>query len=145
MKHLQTEIIIDAPAEEIWTQLMDFDAYHQWNPFIQSIVSSGDLAVGNRITAVIKPGDKKAQTFKPVVKALEPNKELRWLGSASIKGIFDGEHYFILEEMAPNQTRFLHGERFSGILVGLVMRMIGDDTLKGFEAMNVALKKRCEG
>lgn len=144
MKHLQTEIIIDAPAQLIWDHLMDFDSYHQWNPFIQSIVSSGQLAVGSRLTNRIKAGDNKAQTFKPVVKALKPAKEFRWLGSLGIKGIFDGEHYFLLEEVTPTQTRFIHGEKFSGILRGLIMNMIGEDTKQSFEAMNQALKKRCE-
>lgn len=144
MKHLQTEIIIDAPAQVIWDQLMDFDSYHQWNPFIQSIVGSGQLAVGSRITARIKAGDQKAQTFKPEVKVLEPAKEFRWLGSLGIKGIFDGEHYFQLAEITPTQTRFIHGEHFSGILRGLILKMMGEDTHKGFEAMNEALKKRCE-
>jgi hypothetical protein len=123
---------------------MDFDSYHQWNPFIQSIVGSGQLAVGNQITVRMKAGDKKTQTFKPNVKVMEPAKEFRWLGSLGIKGIFDGEHYFLLEKITPTQTRFTQGEHFSGILRGLIMGMIGEDTRKGFEAMNEALKKKLE-
>jgi hypothetical protein len=36
-------------------------------------------------------------TFKPTILTLESNKEFRWKGKLGITGIFDGEHYFILE------------------------------------------------
>ncbi len=142
MKNLETEIIIDAPAQAVWQQLMDFESYHQWNPFIQSVV--GRAEVGSRITVRMIAGDRKAQTFKPVVKVSDKAKEFRWLGSMGIKGIFDGEHYFLLEAISPGQTRFVQGEHFGGILRGPIMKMVGEDTKLGFEAMNLALKKRVE-
>lgn len=70
-------------------------------------------------------------------------KELRWLGSGAIKGLFDGEHYFKLHPLEDGSVRFEHGENFSGILVGLMPKLL-DDTKLGFEQMNVAFKKECE-
>ena len=40
--------------------------------------------------------------------------------------------------------RFVQSERFSGILVPLVMAFIGRSTRQGFEAINQALKERAE-
>ena len=37
MKILQTEILINAPAEKVWGILMDFEKFPEWNPFILSI------------------------------------------------------------------------------------------------------------
>jgi hypothetical protein len=70
---------------------------------------------------------------------------LRRLGSLGLRGIFDGEHAFILERVSAHATRFRQSERFSGLLVPIVMR--GDmahATRKGFLAMNEVLKRRAE-
>lgn len=70
-------------------------------------------------------------TFKPKILTLEPNKEFRWKGKLGINGIFDGEHYFILEYLDKNKTKFIHGEKFSGILVYFAGKML-DKTEKDF-------------
>lgn len=81
--------------------------------------------------------------FKPDILKFEPEREFRWKGKFGIKGIFDGEHYFILEETGEHQTKFIHGEIFSGILVGLMGGALAN-TRDGFVLMNEALKKECE-
>jgi hypothetical protein len=40
-------------------------------------------------------------------------------------------------------TKFIHGEKFSGLLVPLVGKML-DKTQKGFQLMNESIKKECE-
>lgn len=59
------------------------------------------------------------------------------------KGLFDGEHYFIIEDNLDGTSLFTHGEQFRGLLVGLLEKVL-KNTLKGFILMNEALKKRCE-
>ena len=141
MKQIETEIRIKAPVSKVWQVLIDFKNHPSWNPFIQTI--SGDKKEGGKLTVVIRPPDGKRMTFRPKVLRFEPNKEFRWKGSLGVKGIFDGEHYFILDEISTNETRFVHGENFSGILTGM-MGSAFEKTRKGFELMNKALKKKCE-
>jgi hypothetical protein len=57
--------------------------------------------------------------FRPTVLVALPNQELRWLGHFLLPRIFDGEHYFQVEAISPGRVRFIQGEKFSGILVGL--------------------------
>ena len=38
----------------------------------------------------------------------------------------------------------IHGEYFTGLLSGLIMKFIGDDTLQNFQNMNKALKAQLE-
>ena len=95
---------------------MNFDSYPKWNPFITSI--SGEPKLGNRLTVSIKPPGGKGMTFKPYILTLESNKEFRWKGNLGINGIFDG--YFILEFLENDKTKFIHGEKFSGLLVPLL-------------------------
>jgi hypothetical protein len=141
MKNIQTEILILADTAKVWDVLMNFDSYPKWNPFITSI--SGERKLGNRLTVSINPPGGKGMTFKPNILTLEANKEFRWKGKLGINGIFDGEHYFILEVLENDKTKFIHGEKFSGLLVPLVGKML-DKTQKGFQLMNESIKKECE-
>jgi len=141
MKNIRTEILINADITKVWDVLMDFNSYPKWNPFITSI--SGAPKLGNRLTVSINPPGGKGMTFKPNILTLEANKEFRWKGKLGINGIFDGEHYFILESVDKDITKFIHGEKFSGLLVPLVCKML-DKTQKGFQLMNESIKKECE-
>jgi hypothetical protein len=141
MKNIQTEILIYADIAKVWDVLMNFDGYPKWNPFITSI--SGETKLGARLTVSIKPPGGKGMTFKPTIWTLQSNKEFRWKGKLVITGIFDGEHYFILEFLKKDQTKFIHGEKFSGLLVPLVGKML-DKTQKGFQLMNESIKNECE-
>jgi hypothetical protein len=138
---IETKILINANPGTVWRVLTDFENHPDWNPFIRSI--KGEKVAGSNIKVFLKPPDGKGMSFKPVILKFEPEKEFRWKGKLGIKGIFDGEHYFILEKAGDNQTSFIHGEVFTGILVGM-MRNVLNKTRDGFELMNEALKKECE-
>jgi len=142
MKKITTEVTIKATPAKVWSTLMDFASYTQWNPFITSI--SGQQKVGSQLRTVMKPPDGNEMTFKPVVLVLDEHREFRWLGKFLVRGIFDGEHYFKLMVNSDGTTTFVHGEHFSGILVGLLGKTL-KNTERGFELMNAALKDQCEG
>lgn len=142
-KSIATKIEIDAPADAIWAELTDTARYTDWNPFVTHL--SGDLTVGNRLDVTVQPKGTAPMKFTPTVLASDNARELRWLGRLGFKGLFDGEHYFILEETASGTTIFRHGETFSGMLAYILFPLIGGDTEKGFNAMNAALKRRVEG
>ena len=139
---LHTEIEIDAPASAVWAELSNTSAFPEWNPFVRSI--EGGLNVGERLEVTIRPDGRSPMTFKPEVLVSDQDRELRWIGRLGFKGVFDGEHYFIVEEGEDGKTRFRHGEIFSGMLSYPLFVLIETDTRKGFEAMNAALKARVE-
>lgn len=141
-KEIKTDILIQATPAAVWTVLTDFENYPKWNPFITSI--SGELKVGNKITARIEPPGAKGMTFKPTILALETNKKFTWLGHLWFTGLFDGEHSFELIDNGNGTTTFVQSEKFKGILVPLFKKMLDINTIKGFEAMNRALKDVAE-
>jgi hypothetical protein len=141
-KTISTEIEIEAPPSAVWAVLSDTEAHSEWNPFIRTFV--GDLKVGNKLAVTIEPPGNAPMQFKPTILQVVENQELRWIGRMGFRGIFDGEHYFILEKTDRGTTRFLHGENFSGMIVYPLMAFIGKSTEEGFSAMNVALKERVE-
>ena len=141
MKQIETTIQISAPAAKVWHVLTDFERHPEWNPFITGIF--GDKSVCGTLHINIHPPGGKGMSFAPKILAFTPGRELRWKGKLLLPGIFDGEHYFLLEAVSEQETRFIHGEKFSGILVALFGGML-EKTKEGFEAMNAALKKECE-
>lgn len=141
MKDLETSITLSATPQQVWAVLMDFENYPEWNPFIKI---EGRPVVGSQLKNTMTLEGRSPQVFKPTVLVVKEAEEFRWLGKLFISGLFDGEHYFRLEPIDDHTTRLVHGEHFRGILVGLLMRMIGEDTRAAFERMNTALKERVE-
>lgn len=140
MKELRTEIEIDAPPERVWAALLDFASFPDWNPFIRGI--SGTAAVGSRLEVTLGASGTKPMSFRPTVKAVVPNRELRWLGRVGLPRIFDGEHIFELTPIGPNRTRFVQREKFRGLFVPLLAKSLDRDARRGFEEMNRALRAR---
>lgn len=138
---IRTEIVINAPKEKVWEILTKFSDYQRWNPFM--IKSEGKAIAGTKLKNTMKNG-KGTITFKPVLLEVKPHESLRWLGSLFVKGIFDGMHYFHIEEVAPDQVNFVQGETFSGIFASTFFKKAGEQTRKNFVLMNQALKREAE-
>jgi hypothetical protein len=102
VRQLQSELASDAPPERVWAVLTDFPAYPEWIPFIRRI--SGELGEGAKLEGQIQSPGARATTFRPRVRAVETNRELRWLGRLLVLGIFDGEHRFVIEPREATAT-----------------------------------------
>ncbi|MEO6133258.1 MAG: SRPBCC domain-containing protein [Saprospiraceae bacterium] len=142
MKNINTEIIIEAPAHIIWSHLTDFSSYPQWNSFIQFI--SGDLKQGAQWTVTIAPPGGKKMSFSPKCTKLISGRHLQWEGNLVMKGLFDGEHIFLLDPIDDERTLFIQKENFSGILVSLLWKSMYLKTLAGFNLMNQQMKELAE-
>jgi hypothetical protein len=136
MVTIQHSIDIDATPQQVWEVVADLDGYASWNPFM--IRGRGRFAVGERLEITMRPGDR-TMTFRPTVLEAEPRRRVRWLGRLVLPRVFDGEHVLELEALEDGRTRFTQHERFRGVLVPLLGRMLGE-TEAAFAAMNAALK-----
>ena len=141
MKKIKTEIVIDKDVSTVWNVLTDFESYPNWNPFVRSI--EGEKYIGKKESVTCNTAGGKMVSFKPIIIKLETDREFRWKGKLGFRGIFDGQHYFKLEKMGENQTKFIHGEDMSGVLVSLMGKTLNKMN-DSFEMMNEALKKECE-
>ncbi len=139
---LQTEIDIQASPDTVWATLTNFKEYPNWNPFIKHL--SGELIVGAELSATLQAPGGKPMNFTPTIMTVDTGKEFRWLGKLFLPKIFDGEHYFIIEEKPDGSSRLIQGENFGGTLVHLIWPFIAKDTKFGFNLMNQALKNRAE-
>jgi hypothetical protein len=132
-KHTNTEITIDAPVAAVWEVLADNARYPEWNPYHVRV--SGEFVVGAPLVVEVHKPNGEEVTLKPHVLRFEPERELTWGGG--IRGLFYGEHVFLLEEAAGGGTHLIHKEDFTGPAVQFVPLEAIDE---GYAQMNEALK-----
>jgi hypothetical protein len=140
MSDIHTSVEIDAPVMTVWSVLTDFEAYPEWNPYTRI---EGVPRAGERLRVSPGPEAGRAPTFRPRVLVAD-GRELRWLGHLYVSGLFDGEHSFVVEELEEGSSRLTQSEAFSGLLAGLVLRFVGEETEANFRGVNEALKDRAE-
>jgi len=136
-RSIRTEIRINAPAKAVWTTLLDFPRYAEWNPFIPSI--TGEAKQDGKLVVRFKQG----MTFKPRVTEFREGAVLEWLGKLGLGGLFDGRHRFELRPEG-NETVLVQSEEFRGLLIPFLGKLLAQ-TQKDFESLNQALKARVEG
>ena len=141
-RELRTGIDIDAPAGDVWEILVGFEQYPEWTRVFEFPLGHTD--VGKRLTVRISSGGSKSMVFKPLLLAAREPVEFRWKGRLLLRGIFDGEHIFRIEEADGDRVRFTHAEIFSGFLVPWLWRDLDTNTRRGFERFNADLKKQVE-
>lgn len=143
MKEIHTEIEIAAGKDAVWRVLTTFAAYPDWNPFLRTVAA--DLRPGAPLAMTVAVGRRSLDVDATILRVIAA-RELRWAGPISrVKGaVFRGEHYFLIEEIAPTRVRFVHGERFAGLAIPFMSGWIDRVLAPAYDAMNVALKSRAE-
>ena len=143
MRHIHTEIEIQASRGRVWEILTDLGAYSAWNPLIPE--ACGEVRVGGVLHVQICPPDMSMSRYALRVTGVRPFQEFRWLGHFILPGLMNGDHRFVLEELSPNRTRLVQSETFTGLLVPVCGSWLVARMRRGFERMNEALKGRAEG
>jgi hypothetical protein len=134
---------IEAPAEAVWSVLMDLEHFHTWNPFIRE--AHGTTEVGGTVHVHVQPKLGVRLAFHATVLAREDNHTLRWRGHVGAPWLACGDHTFTLEPIGDHRVRFVQHETFSGVLPWLARGLLARETQRGFEAMNHALEARVQG
>lgn len=138
-RRVEETVDIEAPAHKVWAVLTDFPSYADWNPVITSI--EGVLAEGERLNVAVAASGGGSNRFRAAVLRVSPARQMRLLSRLGPGGLFDGEHYFVLEPRDEGTTRLTQGERFTGVLLPLMNRVVAD-TEQDFIAMNEAVVAR---
>jgi hypothetical protein len=143
-KEVVCAIDIQAPAEVVWRELVDFERFREWNPFIRE--AKGRASIGGQVRVRVRSSIPLPFPiiFHATVTTVEHARELRWLGHVLAPWLASGDHSFTLEPLGPARTRFTQREVFTGVMPHLLHRVLVPETRRGFEAMNLALKGRAE-
>lgn len=140
-RSIATAIEIAASPQRVWDVLGDFARYPEWNHFLLQV--EGRLAVSAQIRFRFELPRGFRMNATATVLQVEPSRVLRWAGRLFWPWLFRAEHYFVIERIATERIRFLHGEIFSGLLLPLAWLILRSQG-PVYEQMNADLKLRCE-
>jgi len=140
MKEIKGSVMINVPAEKVWSTLTDFATYKDWNPFLTQM--NGELKEGNLFDVVVALPDRPDTKFKTKVIKAEPNKELLTKGAIK-KGLLTSEHSFLIEVIEENKCVFSQKVVFTGLMTIFAGKTIKESQV-ALNKMNEELKKRCE-
>jgi hypothetical protein len=139
---LETErLLIEAPAEVVWSTLTDFASHRTWDSYV--VDWEGEAKVGSRMRLVAM-ADRRRE-FVPTVSEVVPARCLRYehrvLGGLMLRA----EHEMRIEpEEGGARCHFFQRERFTGLVVPLAWESIRSSAGPGFERMNRDLKAEAE-
>lgn len=140
MTEVRSAVNTDASPERVWRVLTDWKTFPSWNPFIRS--AEGRLRRDSRIRVRLQLG-RRLVNLRPRLTVVDPPRELRWLNTLIVRGIFDVERRFHIDAV-PSGARLIQSETATGLLAPLLMRLLRKDILAGYRAMEVALVARAE-
>lgn len=135
MPEVTAEIDVPVSPAVVWDVLTDVESYPQWNTLLSV---SGSYSVGTTVSARLSMPGLPTVPLRPEITAVEPERALRW--RSELFGIA-AEHAFLLEPTADG-TRFVQTETFEGALVGPIVGRLERRIRRGFEQMNVGLRRR---
>ncbi len=141
MKRVDSEIEISASPEQVWSVLVDFPRWRQWNRVMPAL--EGEPVEGDRVELELAVPGRRSSRRKPRLVRVADNRELRWRDQVLARRVFVSEHWFTLEP-APCGCRVRHGERFAGWLALFIGGKTLEKTAQVFALMNHDLKQRVE-
>jgi hypothetical protein len=141
VREIRTEIEVAAPVTKVWSILMDFDHWREWNPIVEQ--ASGIASPGSQLSMTMICDGKAGNKYKPVVKSVVEQKSFRWRATMIAGFLFTNDKVFELEE-TDSGTRLVHIEAFSGILVPLFWGKMEKAVAPMLTSMNNALKRKAE-
>lgn len=134
------EAEIDAPVEEVWAALVDFERYRDWNPFTTEARTS--FEVGRPIDMRVRLSSYGITiSQRETVRAVEPNERIVW-GTVMMLGFVRAERTQTLTALDGGRTRYRTEDVIEGALGGLVHVLMGRSIQTGFDGVAAGLRER---
>jgi uncharacterized protein YndB with AHSA1/START domain len=77
MRTIDTEIEIAAPPRTVWEDLIDPDAYSEWNP--QTTSASGTVREGEAVGITVESHGRRPASMRPRVVDANPERRPAWV------------------------------------------------------------------
>ena len=145
-KNLVRSVTVDiaAPAEFVWSVLIDLARYPQWNPYTVKVESS--LQLGEPVNLFL-PNPGRPGELLHVIEHLvdfEPHRLLAWEMHASADNPDAARREQLIERTGPVSCRYHTTDQFLGPTADQVMANHGPWVQQGFDAVAHALKIRAQ-
>ncbi len=142
-KRVERVVQIDAPADLIWDNLVDFEGYANWNPNVAWVV--GSPVEGTELSVGLQFRDWDPMEVSATVTKADIDHELSWSGGLPLPWIFDDEHSIrIVPLRRGGGCRVLHTARFRGLGPAFLWWRVGSEAGDGIDSHNAKLKSKSE-
>lgn len=145
-KNLVRSVIVDiaAPAELVWSVLIDLARYPQWNPYTVKVESS--LRLGEPVNLFLPHPGQPGELLHVIeyLADFEPHRLLAWEMYARADNPDAARREQHIERTGPASCRYHTTDQFLGATADQVMANHGPWVQQGFDAVARALKVRAE-
>jgi uncharacterized protein YndB with AHSA1/START domain len=134
---------IDAPAEVVWSVLVDYARYPEWNPFTVRVETT--LEVDTVIDLYLPDPSAPERTFRnrEYVRVVEPPRYLRYDTGAEIPGMHAVREQWV-EDLGGGRSSYRTTDLFTGEVAQQVHALQAEWVKAGFDSVCHALKVRAE-
>ena len=134
---------IDAPAELVWSVLVDYARYPEWNPFTVKVETT--LEIGTKIDLYLPDPAKPGETFlnREWVRAVDAPSYLRYDTGEEIPGMHAVREQWVTD-LGGGRSSYRTTDLFSGEIATYVHEQQGAWVKAGFDSVCAALKARAE-
>ena len=143
MREVSTEIIIAAPADEVWDILTNINDWEDWSPIINQ--SSGNVSLGSTLTITMMSDEEgiDGPKYSPTITILDQPHTFRWRATMMAGFVMTNDKAFELKETSTG-THVVHKEYFKGMFVPLFWSNVEKNVPAMLNSMNEALKAKAE-
>ncbi|MCA9840017.1 MAG: SRPBCC domain-containing protein [Trueperaceae bacterium] len=138
----QSSIIINAPCNQLWQVLADFEAYPKWNPFTVKV--KGKLEPAAQIILYVALSKNRLLPSPHKITELVPESLLSWAQLSPPRWLVCGIRHQRLEAISESQTRYSNSFELTGPLAPLIQLLLGKSIARGFQEVELALKRYVE-
>lgn len=141
---IRDEIEINAPMAKVWRVIIDFENYKSWNT--QLTYLGGEVKPNGKLHLKLAAEGSAPYEFKPDISYWEEQKRFAWIAKTGFSRLFDGEHFFELQDLGNGKTLLINREEYRGLLSLLFKQLpMMKSAPAGFRKMNLELKGYVEG
>jgi hypothetical protein len=134
---------IEAPQAFVWTVLVDYARYPEWNPYTVQVEAT--LEVGAKVVLHLPDPGKSGETFQTVewMSVIDAPHHLQYNTGSEIPGIHAIRDQWV-EDLGDGRSSYRTTDVFTGEIAKVVFDLQGDWVTTGFNATAHALKARVE-
>ena len=135
------EITINAPAELVWSVIVDFAAYPEWNRFCPQI--QGELKLGAPLAMRVDLGNG-LQDQVEYISVIEAPHRIVWSMENKPDDPIHADRTQIITPVDANSCRYVSMDEFGGPMVPSMMEALAEAVERGFNRCAQDLKARAE-
>ncbi|MEJ2531734.1 MAG: SRPBCC domain-containing protein [Halioglobus sp.] len=135
------EVVISAPIELVWSVLVDFGRYADWNGFCPH--AEATLALNEPIRMQVDLGFGLQEQVETICR-IEPPTAIAWRMANEPGDPIHAVRTQTLEKLGDARCSYLSVDRFSGPGVPDMMAALGQAVEDGFNRCARDLKRHCE-